>query len=50
MALIVPGEQDCLPFGIGVTALSLDDAFALIHEQGWSIDRARVQVRRGVRI
>lgn len=42
-----------LPFGIGVTALSEEDAFALLRQQGidsWIAGAKQVHVRNGVRI
>ena len=42
-----------LPFGIGVTAFSEEDAFALIHEQGidkWYESAKELKVQKGVRI
>jgi hypothetical protein len=42
-----------LPFGIGVTAFTEDDARALLRERGvteWFADAKEIVVRRGIRI
>jgi hypothetical protein len=47
-----PQDPDC-PFGIGVTAYSESDAFALVRAQGfdrWYADASEVRVDKGVRL
>ena len=46
---VVPEEQRNVPFGIGVTARSREDALGLIGEVGWPLDAARATVREHVR-
>lgn len=51
--LITFPQDSCLPLGIGVTAYSEEDAFALIREQGfdqWYEGAKEVRVTSGVRI
>jgi len=44
---ITPSE-DTLPYAIGVTAFSLDDANKLIHDEGWDIEIQNAQVIEGI--
>ncbi|HET6648209.1 MAG TPA: hypothetical protein VFH01_12855 [Pyrinomonadaceae bacterium] len=47
---VVPQEEHCgVPFGIGVTAYSVADAFALIRECNWPMDLSAVKVTENVK-
>ena len=45
-------ENERFPLGIGVTAYSLEDAFALVQQQGieWPAQASRIDVRRGITV
>ena len=50
--LIFPKDQN-LPIGIGVTAVSEQDAFQLLQEQGidkWLVDAKEILIQKGLRI
>jgi hypothetical protein len=46
---ITPSERTMVPFGIGVTAYSVEDAWSLVVATGWRVDRAKAKIVAGIR-
>ena len=46
---VVPKEERGVPFRIGVTAYSVEDALALIKERAWPMDLHAAQITENVK-